>query len=131
MNELERLIANLARPEPTAKLDERVNAVLSRTPASMPRPRWQSTLILCGTSACIWLIGFYLGRQSVRSTIESTANRLSGSVLDPGAETVRSSANVTRTPLREDQLAGLFLRPGVREGMLGNGPVTIEISTSP
>lgn len=131
MNELERLIAAVSRPEPSIKLDERVNALLAQEPPCLPRRRWRNVLVLCGTSACIGLLGFWWGRQSVVSTPESPAITSTASVPAPPPETLPASANVTNIPLREDQLSGLFLRPSVREGMLGNGPVKIVISNSP
>lgn len=130
MNELERMIAALSRPEPSSELDERVKAVLAQPSPGHSRPKWRSVLASCGTSACIGLIGFYLGRQSIGPARESATIASTVPAPAPASESVPVSTNVTKIPLREDQLAGLFANVRVREGMLGKGPVTIEISTS-
>src|SRR5262245_4511729 len=104
MNELERLIAAVSRPEPSIKLDERVNAMLAQEPPCPRKPRWRSALVLCGTSTCMGLIGFCLGRQSVSPTIASPATTATALVSAPHAET-GPAPNITKTRLREDQLA--------------------------
>jgi hypothetical protein len=130
MNELERLIAAIARPEPSGTLDERVQAILAHEPPGIRTIRWRSALVWCCASACIGLIGFCLGRQSVGLTMGSPTVDSAALSADHHVEAAPGSPNIMKTPLREDQLAGLFLRAGIGEGMLGTGPVTIEISKS-
>jgi hypothetical protein len=54
------------------------------------------------------------------------------SAAEPGPrnESNLIAASVTKVTLGDNQLAGLLVRPDHREGLLGNGPVTILTSTS-
>jgi hypothetical protein len=65
MNELERLIAALPRPEPSEELDHRIDALLAHQPVRAPIRRWSGTMSWIATAACVGGLGFFLGRQSV------------------------------------------------------------------
>jgi hypothetical protein len=131
MNELEQLIAAIGQPEPTAKLDERVYALFVQTRACAKNPRWMNTFVACGAAACIALLGFYAGRQSVGAATDPFPAMASPVEPSSRHEGQPVAMNVTKVPLGNDQIAGLFVRPNHGEGLLGNGPVTILTSTSP
>jgi hypothetical protein len=117
MNELEKLIAALPRPEPGERLDQRIDGLL----AGQPALRRRIPLAWPAMAACIGVFGFFLGRQSVAVLTPQPATIAAPQVAD----------RVTTIPLNKDQLAGLLLRPAPREGMFGRGPVMIEISKTP
>jgi hypothetical protein len=131
MNELERLIAGVERPAPSTKLDDRVHALFAREPLRPRRFRWHRSLMSCASAACIGMLGFYFGRQSVVAVADVRPAAASASGLQPAPESAPDSANVMRVPLPADQLAGLFVPRGGQEGLLGKGPVRIETFTSP
>lgn len=131
MNELERLLAAVPRPEPSDQLDQRVNALLAREPPSRPSARWRNALVWCGTTACIGLISFYCGRWSVGAAPGELVQVTKPQAPARPAESSPISDNVLSFPLRQDQLASLFVQSAAAETMLGTGPVRIEVSTSP
>jgi hypothetical protein len=126
MNELERLIAALPRPEPSAQLDDRVNEVLSQHRPTRPNTRWRNTLAWCSTAACIGLIGFVCGRWSISASPDAmvpTPMNL--------ARPDSISHTVLKIPLREEQLGRMFVQNAEPEGMFGNKPLQIEVLSSP
>jgi hypothetical protein len=131
MNALELLISALNRPEPTDKLDARIKALLAQVELAPRRRRWKSALLSCGTAACVGLLGFYAGRLSASSATDPLPAKASASRVQPRSESAPVAASVTKIPLGEDQLAGLFVRPDHRESLLGSGPVTVLTSASP
>lgn len=131
MNELERLIAAMDRPEPSSRLDDRVHALFARPQLRSNKPLWTNALVACGAAACIGVLGFFLGRQSNSSSADPLPAIASSSQRHPRASAATLATNVQRIPLSENQLASLFIRHSHREGLLGNGPVTILTSTSP
>jgi hypothetical protein len=76
------------------------------------------------------LIGFVAGRQSVGSTPLPPPLIADGAPY-PRKDTAPVPVEVLNIPLRDDQLAGLFLHPGAGEGIFGKEPVTIETTSSP
>jgi hypothetical protein len=131
MNELERLIMNIDRPEPTRKLDACVTALLGQTQLCSRTPRWKNALVTCAVAVCVGLLGFFAGRQSARSAPATFTSTMSAAELSPRSESNLVAASVTKVTLGEEQFAGLLVRPDYREGLLGIGPVTILTSTSP
>jgi hypothetical protein len=131
MNELERLIMNIDRPEPTSKLDACVTALLGQTQLNSRTPRWKNAFVTCAVAVCVGLLGFYAGRQSARSAPASFPAMASAAPLGPRNESKLVAASVTKVTLGDGQLSGLFVRPDHREGLLGNGPVTVLTSASP
>jgi hypothetical protein len=131
MNELERLIMNIDRPEPTSKLDACVTAILGQTQLRSSTPRWKNALVTCAVAACVGLLGFFAGRQSARSAPASFPAMARAVEPGPRNESNLVAASVTKVTLGENQLAGLLVRPDHREGLLGNGPVTVLTSVSP
>ncbi|HEV3416769.1 MAG TPA: hypothetical protein VG056_08160 [Pirellulales bacterium] len=130
MNELERLIAGLARPEPSDRLDDRIQAMLAQ---EQVRPRvspWRIAISWCGTAACMGVLGFYLGRQTAIAQPAPAPVTSTAQSIDRPVETTTVPVTSVSIPLRADQLAGLFMPPAIHEGMLGRGPVTIQVSTS-
>lgn len=125
MNELERLLVGVSRPGPSRRLDERVNAVLMQEPPGRPGVRWKRALASCGVAACAGAIGFYGGRQSVVVPSASVAATAEMTAPDP------VSHQLVTVPLRQDQLASLFVQTATPERMLGRGPVRIAVSASP
>ena len=130
MNELERLLASVSRPEPSDELDRRVSALLAPIPTPAPRATAGYALLLCGTAVCVGLIGFYCGRLSV-----GAANGAAVTVKSPNPERPLESdpvsSPVLNVPLRRDQLAGLFVQSPAPEPMFGTGPLKVKVSTSP
>jgi len=127
MNELERLLASVPRPEPSRQLDQRVNALLVQESPSRPGVRWRNALALSGVAACAGLIGFYWGQHSI---VAPTLNVAIPAHVRP-SEPDPASDNIVTIPLRQDQLASLFVKTGPPERMLGRGPVKIEVFSSP
>jgi hypothetical protein len=130
MNELERLIAGLPRPEPSDQLDNRIHALLAQGRARPLVSGRRIAVAWCGTAACVGVLGFFLGRQTAiaepaPAPVTATAQSIDRPVENPSAPVTSVSI-----PLRADQLAGLFMPPAVHEGMLGRGPVKIEVFTS-
>jgi len=117
MNELERIIAGLARPTPGSELDRSIDRLL--TEAGKPRHRTWAWLAL---AAGIGGLGFFLGRQSVNVAPVSTAGFVTAPEPNPQRLVV--------VPLREQELAGVFLRAPAAEGLLGRGPIAVQVSTS-
>ncbi len=130
MNELERLIAALPRPEPGEKLDQRIDDLLARQPVRLPVARWKSTGAWIATAACIGVLSFFLGRQSVAVSPAQAAVIAAAPAANLPLQVAPVATQVTNIPLNEDQLAGFLAHPAVREGMFGRGPMTIEISTT-
>ena len=131
MNELERLIAAVPRPEPSEKLDQRIDALLAQPPVRAPIRRWSGTMGWVATAACVGALGFYLGRHSAIQALPHAAVTAAAPASDPPPKAAPVTAKVTSVPLDADQLAKIFVSPTPREGMFGKGPVTFEISTSP
>jgi hypothetical protein len=130
MNEIERMISGLPRPEPSDNLDDLVRVLLAHQQVRSRVSRRTIAIAWCGTAASVGILGFFLGRhtavaQSTPALVTSTAQSNDRRVESP-SEPVTS----VRIPLRADQLAGLFMASPVHEGMLGRGPVTIHVSTS-
>jgi hypothetical protein len=130
MNELERLIANVDRPEPTGRLDACVKALI-QSQSSPPTRRWQNAFVVCGAAACMGILGFFVGRQSVTTATDSSAAMASTAPRHSAEENTLRVANVTSVSLADDKLAGWFVRRDQGEGLLGGGPVTILTSNSP
>jgi hypothetical protein len=131
MNELERMIAAIEVPGPSDQLDERVRATLAARRAQEPSRRMRDMLAMLGASACIGLIGFVLGRQSVAVPPVVGQPTSTLSVSDEPALQPATQPQIVRVPLRDDQLASFFVQPAAREGMLGRGPVRFDVTTSP
>ena len=60
MNELERIVAGLARPAPGSELDRRINSLLTEA-GETRRMSWAWLALAAGVGG----LGFFLGRQSV------------------------------------------------------------------
>ena len=131
MNELERLLAAVPRPEPSRQLDQRVNALLVQEPRSRSGVRWRNALVLSGVAVCAGLIGFYCGQHSIVAPPVNVAMPAQIPAHVPPSEPDPASDNIVTIPLRQDQLASLFVQTGPPERMLGRGPVKIEVSASP
>jgi hypothetical protein len=131
MNELERLIAAVERPEPGHQLDHRIRALFVPPHVRSSKPRWTNALVACAAALCIGVLGFFLGRQSIGSSADPLPAIASTSQRHSRANGTPLATNVQKIPLSENQLASLFIRHSHREGLLGNGPVTILTSTSP
>jgi hypothetical protein len=135
MNEIERLIAAVPRPEPGEKLDQRIHALLAHPPVRSPIRRRKGMLGWLASAACVGLLGFYLGRQSVVAPLPaelvSTAVTAVAPASDSPPKVAPVATKITNVPLDPDKIAKLFVGPVGRERMFGNGPVTVEISTSP
>ena len=132
MHELERTIAAILRPEPSPALDERIGGLLAASHCVRPpRSRRSGALTLLTTAVCVGAICFYWGRQSKLATVDSADARIRTPAKDRPPRSISEAGNVVRIPLREDQLAGLFVQPTDGEGLLGKGPVTVEVFASP
>ena len=130
MNEIERLLAAVPRPDPSQQLDRRVNNVLSQQRLSRLRIR-KNLLAWCGTTVGVGLICFFMGRLSIQPTLGWTAIKTAPSEPRRLAKSDARSATVLNLPLRQDQLASLFLQTAAPEGLLGKGPVIVEVSALP
>jgi hypothetical protein len=131
MNELERLIVAVDRPEPGHKLDARVNAILVQSQHRSKKSRWKNALVSCAAAACVGAIGFYAGRLSASPATDPLPAIASATRVHSRPERAPVAANVMKVPLTDNQLAGLFVLSNHREGLLGSGPLTTLTSTSP
>jgi hypothetical protein len=132
MNDIERMIAAIIRPGPSRSFDERVQTLLAPPEPIRPRkPRWRVAMDWLGTAACVGLVGFYVGRVSVGvQPISAPVTTIAPPSNSP-SQSLPSPATIVNIPLGDDQLAALFVRSSPREGLLGKGPFTVEVSTSP
>src|SRR5262245_11831725 len=72
MNEIEKLICGLPRPEPSTEFDSRIAQVFNRAARPNPRKnRWSYIGLLTACTACAALVGFVVGRKSVAPSIPS------------------------------------------------------------
>ncbi len=132
MNELERMIAGIHRPGPSADLDERVQRLLIGNDSIRPaRSFWRGAVALLTTAACVGAICFYWGRQSVLGTADPPGVTIQAVASDPPPQSRLAAGTVVRIPLPEDQVAALFMHGLQREGLLGAGPVTVDVSSAP
>jgi hypothetical protein len=131
MNEIERLVSAIGRPEPSQRLNERIQALFAPDRDRRRVSRWRMAIAWCGTAACVGLLGFYLGRQSAIVQLPPEHVSTATPSSHPPDRASLIPASVVNIPLRDDQLAGLFMPREPREGMLGRGPFKIEVSTSP
>jgi hypothetical protein len=131
MNDIERLIEAISRPAPSKLLDARIRALLAPELIRPPTSKWRVAIVWWGTAVCIGLVGFYIGRVSVGTESNPVPIATVAPSSDSPSQSSPSSATVVNIPLRGDQLAALFIRPGPREGLLGKGPFTVEVSMSP
>lgn len=131
MNELERLISAVPHPEPSELLDHRVSALFSEQRSPRPHPRLPIALAWCATAACVGLIGFYSGRWSAAAAPGATVLTTIPQAATGLAQSAPSSSTIHKIPLRQDQLASLFVQPTTPVAMFGNGAVKIEVSMSP
>jgi hypothetical protein len=131
MNDIERMIETISRPAPSTSLDDRIQALLAAEPARPRTSNWRLAIIWWGTAVCIGLVGFYVGRVSVGTQPTPVPVTTVAPLSDSPSRSSLSPATVVDIPLPDDQLAALFIRPSPREGLLGKGPFTLEVSTSP
>jgi hypothetical protein len=140
MNEIERLIAAVHRPQPSEWLDETIHALLAwrpqlaqREPAK--RSIWKAAAAQLATAACVAAIAFYAGRLSGLDTKSAPGAIAQPVPLSQPKESPSragaSASSVVSIPLRDDQLASMFVHTSGGEGLLGRGPVKIDVSLSP
>lgn len=126
MNELERMIAALGRPQASLDLDERIAAIprgpnLGSRPARGIQGARGTAWLLSGVSLGVGLFGFLCGRWSSRQSPPTPPTTATAAALPQ---------EVTRVPIPEGELAGLFAAPPVREGLLGFGPFHVDLPPS-
>lgn len=131
MNDIERMITAIVRPGPSRSLDERVQTLLAPEPIGRGKTRWRVAMAWFGTAACVGFVGFYVGRVSVGvQPISAPVTTIAPPSNSP-SQSLPSPATIVNIPLGDDQLAALFMRSSPSEGLLGKGPFTVEVSTSP
>ncbi|HEV7282741.1 MAG TPA: hypothetical protein VGN57_21220 [Pirellulaceae bacterium] len=145
---LERLIASARPAGPSQDLDARVRAALSAKTLPQPmrrleRPDRRLWFAVAASALVAASVGFLGGRLTAAvggrgvaqndsppaTAAPSTASERREQP-EPGAHNL-APPSVTTVPLNDERLATLFLRPRSREGMLGSGPVRVEISQLP
>jgi hypothetical protein len=131
MNDIERMIEAIGRPAPSKSLDERIQALLAPEPIQPRTSRWRVAFVWWATAVCIGLVGFYVGRVSLGPQPPSAPVTAVAPPSESPSQRSPSPTTVVNIPLPDDQLAALFVRPSPREGLLGKGPFTLEVSTSP
>src|ERR1700730_1979928 len=131
MNELEQMIAGLARPQPRDRFDQRIRALLIQERTRSRPSGGKIALAWCGRLARLGVFAFSLGRLSAIALATPEPIRVAAPSSDSPSRASANPASVVNIRLREDQFAALFLPPGHSEGMLCKGPVKIEVSTSP
>jgi len=117
MNELERVIAGLARPAPSTELDRSIDRLFTELHTSRSRT-WAWLALAAGVGG----LGFFLGRQSVSINPVQTAAVVTAAEPNPDRLVI--------VPLREQELAGVFSHAPAAEGLLGKGPIAVQVSTS-
>ncbi len=131
MNDIERMIKAIVRPGPSRSLDERIQALLAPKPIRARTSRWRVAIAWFGTAACIGLAGFYVGRVSVGAQPISVPGTNIAPTPDSQTRRSPSPTTIVNMPLGDDQLAAFFVRSNPSDGLLGKGPITFEVSTSP
>jgi hypothetical protein len=136
--ELERLIAAARPVGPGEELDARVREALLAPPLFAPKRDEQrlSRRLSLAVAASVFVaggIGFLCGRLSAQPTASDlvSTDAQPPAVAVEGPEERAVPASVTTMPLHDERLASLFLQPRSREGLLGAGPVRVEISQRP
>ena len=129
MDDLERLIARIRRPEPSKELDDRVKAVLA--PPAGFRAHVRTRLVRGGIAACVAAVCFLAGRLSVSPATQPRPVTGTPSMAAPSFAKNTVSPATTTIVLGDEQLASLLIRPAAHEGMLGAGPFEVEIVSSP
>jgi hypothetical protein len=122
MDELESLIAGMPRPEPSAELGRRIEALVNRAPRRnlyRRRARW-----LVAACACAGAIGFVLGRQTAPRGAEAVASPT------PAAHAAEHTAPPLEILASEDQLAGFFIVETAPENAWGRGRPRVEVFSS-
>lgn len=118
MDELERQIARLPRPEPSAALDTRIEALLNRR--AHGARRWRAAWIAAPAIGA-GIIGFLSGRLTAPHSAAAAVSRARQEVsVQP--QVVVVTAN--------HELTDLFILPAARENLLGGGRPTVETSSS-
>jgi hypothetical protein len=128
MDELEKLISRIARPQPSDELDRRVEAILRHANPRPARRQWKYAALLCGTAVCAGAIGFALGSQTALHLARPPEGSLAAL---SGVEREEESSQTVDSLLSEEQLASLFMRSAAQEGLWGAGELQIETSTAP
>lgn len=131
MNELERLIAGLPVPSPSAELDGRIAELTAARPGAGPavRARTRRRAMVVACTACAGIAGFILGRHSVPPP--ATTRPLAGKSTVPAVHEplprgrIATSAARAIEPLAEhSSLLNFVTLPRRTEKLFGEGPLT-------
>lgn len=144
--ELERLIAATGPSGPSEELDARVRQTLlgfdDRRRNSGDRPSRRRLALAFAASVLLAAgIGFLGGRLTADSgnsdpdpgisqVVESSDSAPDGDDSTSAAPSA-VAAQTTVIPLPDEQFASLFVQTRSREGLLGAGPVRVEVSNVP
>lgn len=136
-NDLERLIAAARPAAPSEKLDARVRETIAGSArpslrSSAERARRNLLLAVAASALIAAGIGFLAGRATA-GPVDPPRPELAHHPDGGTSEEPRPAQEPYRTtvPLPPERLAGFFVHAGTREGILGVGPVTVEISKTP
>lgn len=117
MNELERLIASLARPEPSAELDQRMDDLLRERPMPRRASLWLTHASWCTTAATLGLLGYLLGWQTASTREVPPENAVVSTV--PDAPHAARQIEVAPLELASERLPAYLAGNTRREGILG------------
>jgi hypothetical protein len=138
MNDIERLIAGLPRPSPSAKLDARIAGLTStpqidRQAASRRTGATWRLSAAAASVACAGVLGFLLGRHSVAPVVarhsptvpkEMPADSIPSALPGPDPTVINVQAS-------ESEALARFVMPSKRfAGLFGSGPFVEQSESS-
>jgi hypothetical protein len=130
MNDIERLIAGLPRPSPSAELDARIARLTSeprvdRQAAGHGNGAPRRLMATVASAACAGLLGFALGRHSVEPVVagqSATVGDVTPTDSIASAIPGRDQSVVT-VQVPETEALARFVMPSKRSaGLFGSGP---------
>jgi hypothetical protein len=135
MNDLERLISAARPAGPGDDLNRRIRETLAgseRPSLRSPETRSRRNLLFAVAASALIAagIGFLAGRATAASGDSPRPSEVALHSGEGTSEDARPGQEPHRTtvPLPPERLAGFFVHAGPREGILGVGPVTVEIT---
>jgi|SRR5579863_5820970 len=138
MNDIERLVAGLPRPSPSAELETRITrlvgtARIDRSPASDGKLALRRLAVTAASVACAGLLGFLLGRHSAGPVVASERQ----AVPTPGPGNSNPPTLPEQAPaviavqVPETDALVRFVMPSRRTaGLFGGGPFVDQSDSS-
>jgi hypothetical protein len=125
MNEFERFVSSIDRPEPSERLDNSIRSLLANGSPRLDRHSSLTRFAWCVVAAFAGLIGFFAGRMTVSPELQPPVI----AVKDSTPKAPEAARLLSLSPSTD--LASLLVRSNSGETMFGKGPMRIAVSTSP